>query len=41
MGVLIQDLKENSYFSIIDMDKIWLPGYDEAAFLNTVTRLEL
>lgn len=40
MGVLIQDLKENSYFSIIDMEKIWLPGYDEKAFSNTVTRLE-
>lgn len=40
MGVLIQDLKENSYFSIIDMEKIWLPGYDEKAFSNIVTRLE-
>ena len=25
MGVLIQDLKENSNFSIVDMEKLWLP----------------
>ncbi|MBD5341584.1 MAG: hypothetical protein HDR94_08420 [Bacteroides sp.] len=40
MGVLIQDLKENSNFSIVDMEKLWLPGYDETAFNNTITRLE-
>ncbi len=40
MGVLIQDLKENSYFSIVDMERIWLPGYDETTFINIITRLE-
>ncbi len=40
MGVLIQDLKENSNFSIVDMGKLWLPGYDETAFNKTITRLE-
>ena len=40
MGVLIQDLKENSYFSIVDMERIGLPGYDETAFISTITRLE-
>lgn len=40
MDVMIQDLKEKSYFNIIDMENIWLPGYDETAFKGVINRLE-
>jgi len=40
MKVLIQELKEKSYFNIIDMESIWLPGYDETTFNGVINRLE-
>lgn len=40
MDVLIQELKEKSYFNIIDMENIWLPGYDETTFKGVISRLE-
>lgn len=40
MDVLIQELKEKSYFNIIDMESIWLPGYDETTFKGVISRLE-
>lgn len=40
MDVMIQDLKEKSYFNIIDMENIWLPGYDETAFKGVINGLE-
>lgn len=40
IGVLIHTLKERSYFSIIDVNNIKLPGYDETAFKGLINRLE-
>lgn len=40
MGIKLHDLKEKSYFNIIDMESLWLPGYDEAAFIGVINRLE-
>lgn len=39
MGVKIHDLKEKSYFNVIDMDNLILPGYDETAYNNIIERL--
>ena len=39
-NILIHDLKEKSYFNIIDMENILLPGYDESAFIGILNRLK-
>lgn len=40
MDVSLQKLKEHAYFSIIDMERICLPGYDETAFQSIINRLK-
>ncbi len=40
MGIKLHDLKEKSYFNIIDMESLWLPGYDGATFIGVINRLE-
>lgn len=39
MNMKIHDLKEKSYFNIIDMENVWLPGHDETAFNYILKRL--
>lgn len=39
MGLSLQEIKEKSYFNIINMKNLWLPGYDEDAFEGVINRL--